>query len=295
MKNFSNVCCRAMLEDVATLRHARAEDGAILQYEVLGAGEPVIFLHGSLTGRDAFTRQAPLAASFRLILRDLRGHNGSEARLPVDYNFETTELTDLEAVLDAEGIERADLVAHSTGGAIAVAFARRHPERVRRLVLLEPTLLTLLPDSLRAEDRAARAAVIAQAEVGDPRGAARAFYDRALGAGWEARARPEMLAQMEAAAPVLAAHCRALLALDVTHEDVRRLAPSTLWVHGRRSSPVHAAISAHIGEIYPEAHRLAIEDAGHAMHLTRPQIVNEAILQFLNSQDGDSLRGRTAG
>lgn len=267
-----------------TLRYARAADGAQLQYETLGAGEPVVFLHGSLTGRDAFSRQRQaLAARFRLFLRDLRGHNGSEVRVPPDYALDTTEVADLEAVLDAEGIDRAHIVAHSTGGAIAFAFARRRPERVGRLVLLEPTLLALLPEALRAEDRSARKQVIAQAEAGDPLGAAYAFYTRALGPDWETRVRPETIKQMEAAAPMLAAHCRALLALVVTPADVRALAPRALFIHGRRSSPVHAAIFARIAELCPAAHRLAIEDAGHAMQLSRPAAVNEAILSFVGS------------
>ncbi|MGI8550711.1 MAG: alpha/beta fold hydrolase, partial [Dehalococcoidia bacterium] len=61
---------------MAELRQVRATDGTVLPYETLGGGEPVVFLHGSLNGRDSFDRQREaLSAGYRLILRDLRGHN----------------------------------------------------------------------------------------------------------------------------------------------------------------------------------------------------------------------------
>ncbi|MGI8550027.1 MAG: alpha/beta fold hydrolase, partial [Dehalococcoidia bacterium] len=208
-------------------------------------------------------------------------HNGSEPTIPSGYAVDTTELSDMEAVLDAEGIERAGIVAHSTGGAIAFNFGLHRPERVKRLILLEPTLLTLLPEALRQQDRAARELVIAQAEAGDPLGAASAFYTRALGQGWETRASVAMLEQVRAAAPMIAAHNRALLSLKITPDEVRQLSPPALFVHGRRSTPVHAAIFARIVELRPETQRLVVEDAGHAMHVSRPAPVNAAILDFL--------------
>ena len=127
-------------------RFARARDGTVLKYEVAGAGEPIVFLHGGFVSRSAFARQRDaLADKFRIILRDLRGHGGSTCTIPADYAIDTTEVTDLLAVLDVEGIERAHIVGHSTGGAIAFCFALAHPERTGRLVLLEPSLVSLLP------------------------------------------------------------------------------------------------------------------------------------------------------
>src|SRR5712692_8361112 len=109
----------------AGLKYTPATDGTVLQYEVDGTGEPVVCLHGGLDGRNSFRRQREtLSGGFRFVLRDLRGHNGSEWRQPDDYGIETTEVDDIVRVLDAEGIERAHLLGHSSGGAIAFAFAR---------------------------------------------------------------------------------------------------------------------------------------------------------------------------
>lgn len=268
--------------DAGELRIAHAEDGAPLPYEVIGAGEPVVFLHGGFAGRDTFARQRPLAGHFRLLLRDLRGHNGAAAQLPPDYSFETTEIGDLLRLLDGEQIERAHLAGHSSGGAIAFAFARRHPERVGRLVLLEPTLFSLLPPGLLVQERAFYEGLIAQAVRGEAIAATHAVVAHIAGEGWEARARPEAIVQVEAAAPMLAAHLRALLDLQVTPDDVRSLAAPALVVHGRRSLPFYAAIYERLRELRPDWRCLAL-DAGHTVHLQRAAEVNAAILEALTT------------
>ena len=67
--------------------------------------------------------------------------------MPADYGLVATELADLRTILDDAGLDRVALVGHSTGGAIAVAFARALPERVERMALVEPTLLSLLDET----------------------------------------------------------------------------------------------------------------------------------------------------
>jgi pimeloyl-ACP methyl ester carboxylesterase len=272
--------------DETTLRYVRAADGAVLRHEVAGEGEPVVLLHGGFAGRDTFVRQRqPLAARYRLVLRDLRGHNGTESRIPANYGFDTTEADDLLAVLDAEGIERAHIVGHSSGAVAAFAFARRYPERVRRLVLLEPSFFSLLPPDIHEQEWAFYSGLIARAERGEAVAATHDVVTHVAGAGWEARARPSVIAQVDASAPMLAAHLQALFALRVTPGDVLDLKAPALYVHGRRSLPFYAAIFERIGAIRPDAHRLAIDDAGHAVHLQRPEPVNAAILEFLSSDE----------
>ena len=265
-------------------RYARAKDGALLQYETHGAGEPVVFLPGSFVGRDTFSQQRKeLAGNFRQVLRDLRGHNGSEARVPPDYALDMTELDDLICVLDAEGIDRTHLVGHSTGGAIAFAFARRYPERVRRMVLLEPSLFNLPRGERQTQNRAELERIQALAEQGEAVAATRAVFTYILGPRWAVNAPPSLISQMEAAAPMAGPHLRALLAWQVTPEDVCTLAPPTLYIQGGRSLAYYVAIFERIGEVHPEAARLLVEDAGHAVYVQRPAKINAAIRDFLGS------------
>jgi len=99
------------------------------------AGEPVLAVHG-ITGFGArFERLAGRMAHRRWLCPDLRGHGRSPSAPP----WRTEDhVADLLAVLDAAGVERADVVGHSFGGHVALHLASAAPERVGRLVLLDP-------------------------------------------------------------------------------------------------------------------------------------------------------------
>jgi lipase len=105
-----------------------------------GAGRPVVCLHG-VTGHGE--RYARLAQRwpFRTIAPDLRGHGRSGWDPP--WTFET-HVADLIETLDALGLERPDWVGHSFGGRLVLELAAKHPERVGRVVLLDPAI-DLLP------------------------------------------------------------------------------------------------------------------------------------------------------
>lgn len=107
------------------------------------ADPPVIFIHG-LAASSAFWFAA--GAQFttvigRAIIYDLRGHGKSETP---DSGYSTaTMVDDLIALMDAKGVQKAHLVAHSFGGMIAVLAALKHPERVASLSLVDTRLRPL--------------------------------------------------------------------------------------------------------------------------------------------------------
>ena len=103
-----------------------------------GRGPPVVFLH-SLTG-DAAHWQAQLEhlrPRHRAIAVELRGHGGSDAPPDGDYTIGSMA-DDVAAAVDALGLDRFALVGHSMGGGVALRYAGLHPERVGRLLLLDP-------------------------------------------------------------------------------------------------------------------------------------------------------------
>lgn len=264
-------------------RFVTASDGVQLQHEVVGTGDEwIVFLPGGFAARDTFGRQVRvLADRYRLLLRDLRGHNGSEVRLPPDYSIPTTEVDDTLRVLDAAGIDRTHVIAHSSGGAFAFAFARRHPERIRRLILIEPTLVQLVPEDERAPHVAEFERLRAVGDGGDPVAAAKGTWTHILGAGWDARARPSIVEPLVAAAPLASAHLKALVDHEVTPDDVRALEPPTLYIHGAQSLSLYVAVYHAVGRAKPDQPRLLIEDAGHAVYAQKAARVNQAILEFL--------------
>lgn len=112
-------------------------DGAQLYWEICGSGPPLVLAAG-LGGVGSYWQpnRDALAAHFTLILIDQRG-TGQSSKLPVSSIEQMAD--DLVAVLDAAGIEKAGILGHSTGGAIGVATALDHPERVRALMIYAST------------------------------------------------------------------------------------------------------------------------------------------------------------
>lgn len=101
-----------------------------------GAGDPpFVLLHGLLgSSRNWQTAGRELAADRRVYALDLRNHGLSPHAAEMTYEAMTA---DVRAWLDAQGVGTADLVGHSMGGKVAMLLACRHPERVRRLVVVD--------------------------------------------------------------------------------------------------------------------------------------------------------------
>jgi pimeloyl-ACP methyl ester carboxylesterase len=111
--------------------------GRQVHVQELGAGPPVVMIHGLLIGSLAtwyFTAAPVLARSHRVRMYDLRGHGKSE-RAATGYDLATL-VADLAAI-SADLPAPFDLVGHSWGALVALGFAIGHPERVRRLAIVE--------------------------------------------------------------------------------------------------------------------------------------------------------------
>jgi pimeloyl-ACP methyl ester carboxylesterase len=101
------------------------------------AGPRVLALHGWLDNAASFLPLMPHLAEFDLVALDLPGHGASAHRLPgYDYVF-ADWIHDVLDALDALGWDRAHLLGHSMGGAIASVVAAGAPERVQRLAVIE--------------------------------------------------------------------------------------------------------------------------------------------------------------
>jgi len=120
--------------------HVIDSRGVRLAVEDAGAGQPVVLLHGlTATRRYVVMGSRVLERSgHRVISYDARGHGRSTpAPDPSDYAYGALA-TDLEAVLDGLGVERAVLAGASMGAHTLLAFALRAPERVAGMVVITP-------------------------------------------------------------------------------------------------------------------------------------------------------------
>lgn len=113
--------------------------GIETNYHDVGRGSPVLFIHGSGPGVSAWANwrlvMPALAEHMRVIAPDMAGFGFSERKPGATYNMDLW-VGQAIGLLDALGLEQADVVGNSFGGALALALAIRHPQRVRRLVLM---------------------------------------------------------------------------------------------------------------------------------------------------------------
>ncbi len=281
----------------AKVRDGRPDDYVTLSegvthYELAGPGEgpPVVLIHGFSVPLFVWdpTFEALREAGHRVLRYDLFGRGASERpRGRYDLARFERQLVELVTALDLG--PRVDLVGLSMGGAIAVGVTDRHPDLVRRLVLIDPAgLFASLPWALRL----VRVPWVGEVVV--------ALLGRwILIASLEADIhRPGEMAALlgRYREPYLAqtrrwSFFRALLStvrhgplsgLDDAYARVGEQARRPLLIWGREDRTVPFALSERARTLLPDAEFHAIDGAGHAPHLERPGVVNKLMIEYLN-------------
>lgn len=114
-------------------------NGLKMYYEVYGNGKPIVLLHGAYMSIPLNWRHIiPLLAKDRkVIVTELQGH-GRTRDIVRDISYEGMA-DDVSGLLKHLAIDSADVLGYSMGGGVAFQVAVRHPEQVRRLVVLSGT------------------------------------------------------------------------------------------------------------------------------------------------------------
>ena len=255
-------------------------DGAELEYEVSGTGEPVVFIHGAFIA-DTFRpllAEPSLAGRYRLILYHRRGYAGSSrASGPVSV---ARQAADCRALLRHLGVERAHVVGHSYGGAVALQLALDTPGVVHSLALLEPALM------VGASAQGYRESLARGVERYREAGAA-VVVDEFLQARWPGyraaldRALPGAFAQAVAdAGTSFERELPGLLGWRFGEAEARRISQPALSVLGGESD----ALWSRFGETHrlllawlPHAEGFVLPGATHFMQLEDPRGMAEAL------------------
>jgi len=244
--------------------------GAQLSAMSLGQGPATVMLHGLATGNMATwysSFASPLAASRRVVLYDQRGHGGSST--PASGFDLDTQADDLEAVIAAYGLQgkAIDLVGHSMGALVALHFALRHPQQLRRLVLVDAPMPARehVGPSLRNVQTREQLAAYAEQEL-------------AAVVGLGGRRREKLLQRLNAlffestlVADVLAMGAEPQAALAALRVPVRLL-------YGQRS-PCLAA-GQYLARVLPQA-ELVLLDCGHFIPEEAPAALRAELESFL--------------
>ncbi|MCB1842895.1 MAG: alpha/beta fold hydrolase [Halioglobus sp.] len=130
--------------------YAECANGYRMHYLDEGAGEVVVFLHGSGPGASGYSNfkgnyPSLVAAGYRCIIPDHIGYGFSDKPDDVDHPL-SFFVECITQTLDAAGVERCTLVGNSLGGAVALGLALEHPERVEKLILMAPGGLSELAE-----------------------------------------------------------------------------------------------------------------------------------------------------
>ncbi len=250
-------------------------------------GDPVLVLiHGLSTPSWVFMglTRGLTRLGFRVLIYDLYGR-GLSARPKVAHD-RALYLGQLEELLQAQEVRGpVALLGYSMGGAIATAFAARHPERVRRLFLLAPAGIALAPMPLLA--RATRAGVFGDWLWGlaGARYLRRSARKDARGASVIAdlTARIRRETRSRGYLPALLSSMRHMLddPLEDEHRALAQAGMPVLAIWGERDEVIPLRAMARLTEWNHAAHHAVIPGAGHALVHSHPREVLAAIAEDL--------------
>jgi proline iminopeptidase len=280
--------------------------GAQLYVRVIGAGPPVVVVHGGPDFDHTYLLPEldQLADVCRLVYYDQRGRGRSAANVTAEDVDIESEMSDLDAVRRHSGVDAIALLGHSWGGVLAMEYATRHPDRVSHLILMNTApasaaewarLRDVIAERRPPGDLDAMAAIRATPQYvrGDPDAEIeyyRIHFRHAIcTADGPGRIVPRLRAHFSAAGVLLARAIEDRLYEQTAekpgwdlHPKLDRLAVPTLVVHGDRDL-VPATMAAHIADAMPAARLVVLADCAHFAYIERPGDVHRRVVDLLSA------------
>ncbi len=243
-------------------------DGVKLYYETHGSGPVLLMSHGFSATSAMWRGQVEvLSRHHTLVLWDMRGHGQSDYPSDPALYSEAATVSDMAAILDAVGAERAIIGGLSLGGYMSLAFHLRHPQRCAALLIID-TGPGFKKDEAREawNARAHQTASRFDAEGLAPllKGTAERSRSRHRDATGLAHAARGMLTQRDAG-------------VINSLPDIR--VPSLVLV-GSEDAPFLAATDYMAAKIAGST-KVVIPGAGHAANIDQPEAFNAAVVEFL--------------
>lgn len=261
-------------------------DGLGLHAEVAGSGPPLVLLHGFTGSAGTWAGlTAALADDYTVVAPELIGHGRSDAPAAVERYRMSRAASDLVALVRLLGHDRAAWLGYSLGGRTALQVVAQHPDAVEALVLEGAS-----PGIADPGERAAR--VRSDEAMADriERDGVEAFVDT-----WEqvplfatqrtlpAETRAGIRATRTANTATGLANSLRGMGAGAQHPLQDRLAAMdmpVLLIAGELDTK-YVEIARHMARTMPDATMHAIEGAGHAAHLERPEAFGRPLLEFL--------------
>jgi pimeloyl-ACP methyl ester carboxylesterase len=257
-------------------------NGVELHYQRVGAGEPLVLVHGSWVDGGVWEDVIPLLSrSFDVVAYDRRGHGrSSHLASPGSVGY---DVEDLAALIESLELGPAHVAGTSFGGSIALRLTATRPELLRSVTVHEPPFFDLLnPEEPEiAELRLRLATVAGRLESGDLEGGARLYFDQVAETpgGWDGLD-PGRRQLLLANAPTYLEHCRDPDAFGIETEDLAAVSSPALVTHGDRRPPFFRRIVEMVSAVMPVARSEAIPGAAHDPQVTHPGPYADLIQSF---------------
>ncbi|HTJ17518.1 MAG TPA: alpha/beta hydrolase [Steroidobacteraceae bacterium] len=253
-----------------------------------GAGPGVICLHANASSSSQWrSLMEMLAPTYRVFAADSYGAGKSPPYVDGVIRL-GHEVALLEPIFARAG-RPFSLVGHSYGGAVALIAAMRQPHKVKALAVYEPTLFSLVDAESPAPNevdgiRNAVAQAGAALDAGDRDSAARYFIDFWMGAGAWDKTPEQRKGPITAAIANVVGWGDALFKEPTPLEAFATLDVPVLYMIGGRSPPSSRSVARLLTQVLPQVEVVEFEKLGHMGPVTHPNVVNEAISQFLSRQ-----------
>jgi pimeloyl-ACP methyl ester carboxylesterase len=276
-------------------------NGVRLAYAESGEGPDAVLVHGIPTDYRAWNAQIiPLSKRYHVIAYSRRhaqpnDNQGSLLKSTIESNAR-----DLEVLIRKTTSPPVNLVGHSYGGFIAAYLAANHSELVKKLVLIEPGISTLLvqnPESraqmlsllFRSPSTALAAGryirryynpLVKAYHKGDLDTALTYFLDGLMnrtgaltqlpnGIQTMVRENARTIGEVEAKLPAFA------------KKEARGISAPTLLINGANGTKIFSAINKQLAKSIPRSELIAIPESSHFPHFENPETFNEKVLEFL--------------
>ena len=253
-----------------------------LAVEVRGEGVPVLFVHGFPFDRTVWRHQLATLSRARRIALDLRGVGGSGVPPGADGYSLSRYADDLVAVLDALGVREAVLCGISMGGYVIFELLRRHPERVRALILADTKSQADAADAKRGRDELTH---VAERQGQDA--VIERLLPRLLSPATQAT-QPEVAGQVREMArrwsvPGLVGALRVLRDRPDSTETLRGVRVPTLVLVGSEDEIAPPDAARAMAQLIPDAQYHVVPAAGHIAPLEQPLAASRLLADFLSA------------
>jgi pimeloyl-ACP methyl ester carboxylesterase len=236
-----------------------------------------VLVHGAVIA-DAFSPLTAVSAVTDAchVLRYHRRGYGASAPTPPPASVKQ-HADDCRALMRRCGIERAHLVGHSFGGAVALQLALDSPAMVHSLALLEPAILSVPSVQMFADELKP---IMARYQAGDKAAAIDAFLRLVGGADYRAfvdATIPDAIdAAIRDADSVFVLDLPAITEWRFTREDARQITQPVLAVVGATSASLFTEIHDLVLEWMPQAKPFRLSGASHLLQMANPNGLTDA-------------------